>query len=150
MAVNISTYELKLVKAKGGRYQGSAIINNPDVAANLIKQIFGMETQAEEIMVMLTVNTKHIVTGAFEVSRGHLNATLLHPRELFKRALLNNAAAIVIGHNHPSGDPTPSQDDIAVTERMAKAGELLGIPVIDHIVTGDNGQYESLKRLGVI
>lgn len=150
MAVNISTYELKLVKAKGGRYQGSAVINSPDVAANLIEQIFDMESQAEEVMVMLTVNTKHRVTGAFVVSRGTLNSSLVHPREVYKRALLNNAAGIIVAHNHPSGDPTPSGDDLSVTQRLKDAGKLMGIDLVDHIITGDNGRYTSLKSLGVI
>ena len=150
MATNISTYALKLVKVKGGRYEGNGIITDPATGANLIEELFDMETQAEEIMVMLTLNTKHKVTGAFEVSRGTLNSSLVHPREVFKRALLNNAAAIIIGHNHPSGNPTPSQDDIAITKRLVEAGNLLGVKVLDHIITGESGQYTSLREQGII
>lgn len=150
MATNISTYAVKLVKVKGGRYEGNGIINNPATGAKLIEEIFEMETQAEEIMVMLTLNTKHKVTGAFEVSRGHLSGSLVHPREVFKRAILDNAAAIIIGHNHPSGNPIPSQEDIAITKRLVDAGQLLGMQVLDHIITGENGNYTSLREKGII
>lgn len=150
MATNISTYALKLVKVKGGRYEGDGIITDPSTGAKLIEELFDMETQAEELTVMLTLDTKHKVTGAFEVSRGTLNSSLVHPREVFKRALLNNAAAIIIGHNHPSGNPTPSQDDIAVTRRLVEAGNLLGVKVLDHIITGESGQYTSLREQGII
>jgi RadC-like JAB domain len=83
-----------------------------------------------------------------EVSRGVLDASLVHPREIFKPAVLSNAAAIVIGHNHPSGDPTPSHDDLELTARLVKAGQLLGIEVLDHIIIGHDGRYCSLRELG--
>ncbi len=149
MACNISTYALKLVKTGGGRYQGSAIISNPGEAARLLEDIFDMSNQAEEIFVMLTLNTKNRVTGAFEVSRGTLSSSLVHPRETFKRALLNNAAAIIIGHNHPSGDLTPSRDDINTTERLVEAGQLLGVDLLDHVIQG-GGRYLSFREQGLI
>ena len=149
MACNISTYALKLVKTGCGRYQGSAIISNPGEAARLLEDIFDMSNQAEEIFVMLTLNTKNRVTGAFEVSRGTLSSSLVHPRETFKRALLNNAAAIIIGHNHPSGDLTPSRDDINTTERLVEAGQLLGVDLLDHVIQG-GGRYLSFREQGLI
>lgn len=149
MACNISTYALKLVKTGGGRYRGNAIINNPGEAARLIEDIFDMSGQPEEILVMLTLNTKHRVTGAFEVSRGNLNSALVHPREVFKRALLNNAAGIIIAHNHPSGDVTPSHDDIITTQRLVEAGKILGVDVLDHVISG-GGNSTSLRGQGLI
>lgn len=82
------------------------------------------------------VNTKHRVTGIEEVARGSLSCTIVHPREVYKAAVIANAAAIVLVHNHPSGDPTPSREDIEITRRLRDAGELLGIPVLDHVIVG--------------
>lgn len=79
------------------------------------------------------------------VSKGNLNSSIVHPREIFKRAVLNNAASIICMHNHPSGDPTPSQNDIDITKRIDEAGELMGIPLLDHVIIGD-GTYISLKE----
>ena len=96
---------------------------------------------------MLCLSTKHRVIAYHEVSRGTLDSTLVHPREVFKAALLANAAAIVVSHNHPSGDPSPTIDDLEVTTRLVATGEVLGIPVLDHIVIGD-GRYFSFKECG--
>ena len=77
---------------------------------------------------------------------GSLNVSVVHPREVFKRAILQNANSIILMHNHPSGDPTPSKEDIDMTDRLIEAGELLGIRVLDHIVIGDENNYISLKQ----
>lgn len=84
-----------------------------------------------------------------EVSIGTLNASLVHPREVFAEAIKNNAASVVIAHNHPSGDPEPSEDDLVLTRRLREAGRLLGIEVVDHIIVGKTG-YRSLKKDGVL
>jgi DNA repair protein RadC len=104
---------------------------------------------AEESMVMITLDTKNNITGLFTVSQGSLNSSIVHPREIYKRAILQNAASIIIAHNHPSGDTTPSQEDIAVTKRISEAGKLLGIELLDHIIVGDIG-FCSLKERGII
>jgi len=93
----------------------------------------------------LCVTTKHRVIAYHEVSRGTLDSTLVHPREVFKAAILANAAAIIVCHNHPSGAPSPSPDDVELTRRLVATGNLLGIDVLDHIVVGD-GRYYSLKE----
>jgi DNA repair protein RadC len=105
--------------------------------------------EAAEVFLMLCLSTKCRVLGYYEVSRGTLDATLVHPREVFKVALLANAAAIILAHNHPSGDPSPSVDDIDLTRRLVSAGEILGIHVVDHIVVGD-GRWTSLHDLGLL
>ncbi len=106
-----------------------------------------LQDEPAEVFAMICLTTKHRVIAYHEVSRGTLDATLVHPREVFKVALLANAAAILISHNHPSGDSTPSQDDIDLTRRLAAAGELLGVQVLDHIIIGD-GRYFSFKEAG--
>ncbi len=82
------------------------------------------------------------------VSQGILDSALVHPREVFVGALLHNAAGVIISHNHPSGDPTPSPEDKRVTQRLFEAGQLLGIDLLDHVVCGDNGRFNSLKQIG--
>ena len=106
-----------------------------------------LRDEPSEVFAILCLTTKHRVIAYHEVSRGTLDATLVHPREVFKAALLVNSAAILISHNHPSGDSTPSADDVALTSRLAAAGEILGVPVLDHIVIGD-GRYFSFREAG--
>lgn len=96
---------------------------------------------------VILLNTKNHVLGIENVSVGSLNASLVHPRELFKKAILKSAAGVILVHNHPSGDPEPSEEDKQVTCRMAEAGEIIGIEVLDHIVIGD-GRFASLREYG--
>jgi DNA repair protein RadC len=107
------------------------------------------ETDREHFVTVL-LDTKNAVIGVNTVSVGILDSALVHPREVYKAAILANAAAIVLAHNHPSGDPTPSAEDKRVTERLADVGKLLGIDVMDHIVLGDQGRFKSLKEMGVL
>ncbi|MCL6598482.1 RadC family protein [Alicyclobacillus macrosporangiidus] len=101
----------------------------------------------KEHFMVLHLDTKHCVIGEEVVSIGSLDASIVHPREIFKPAVKRSASAVLCVHNHPSGDPTPSPEDIAVTKRLCQAGALLGIDMLDHIVVGD-GRYVSLRALG--
>lgn len=101
-----------------------------------------------ERFLAVLLDGKNRVLGLNEVSVGTLTASLVHPREVFKAAIVGNAAAIIVVHNHPSGDPTPSAEDIAITERLREAGELLGIRILDHVVLGD-GRYVSFSDEGL-
>lgn len=98
----------------------------------------------------LALNTKNQLLRTVEVSVGSLNASIVHPRELFKEAVRLSAASVVVVHNHPSGDPTPSGADIQLTRRLVKAGDVLGIEVLDHVVIGDSGEHSSLRDLGLM
>jgi DNA repair protein RadC len=100
---------------------------------------------SRECFLALLLDGRHRVIGEAEISHGTLTASLVHPREVFRPALRAGAAAIVVVHNHPSGDPTPSREDRRVTERLSRAGELLGIPLLDHVVVAEHG-YRSLKE----
>jgi DNA repair protein RadC len=97
----------------------------------------------------LLLNTKNEVIAREIVSIGTLNSSTVHPRELFKNAIRRNAAAVILLHNHPSGDPTPSQEDLDVTRRLWEAGRIIGIEVLDHLIIGDN-KYVSFKAEGLI
>jgi DNA repair protein RadC len=107
-----------------------------------------LENADREYFLILTLNTKNNVTGINVVSIGSLNASLVHPREVFKAAILGNAAAIICVHTHPSGDPTPSPEDQEITRRLVEAGKILGIEVIDHVIIGD--RWASLKERGIL
>ena len=119
----------------------------PRDAAQLLMRL--LQDEASEVFAILLLSTRHHVLAYYEVSRGTLDSTLVHPREVFKAAILANAAAVVLAHVHPSGDPTPSPDDVALTRRLSSAGALLGIEILDHIVVG-HGCYASFKELGVL
>ena len=118
----------------------------PREAAGLFLSLLGSE--AVEVFGMLCLTTKHRVLCYHELARGTLDALVVVPRDVFKAALLSNAACVVVGHNHPSGDPTPSPNDCALTGRLTAAGTLLGIDVVDHIMIGDEGRYYSFKDMG--
>ena len=108
-----------------------------------------MREQKREKLVALLLDTKNQVLREEVISIGSLNANIVHPREVFKAALLESCASVILSHNHPSGDPTPSREDIAVTEKLVEGGKLLGIDVLDHVVIGD-GRYVSLKDEGYV
>jgi DNA repair protein RadC len=102
-----------------------------------------------EVFAILCLTTKYRVIAFHEVSRGILDSTLVHPREVFKAALLANAAAIVAAHNHPSGDPTPSHADVEMTKAIISACQVLGIAVHDHVIIGKHGHasFRDLKLM---
>ena len=102
-----------------------------------------------EVCGLFCLSARHDVLAYHELSRGTIDGTLVHPREVFKIALLANARAVILAHNHPSGDPTPSADDLALTRRLIAAGELIGIDVLDHVIVTTD-QYVSLKERGYV
>jgi DNA repair protein RadC len=103
---------------------------------------------AQEHFCVLLLDGRHRILGEEVVSLGTLTASLVHPREVFRPALRASAAALILVHNHPSGDPEPSPEDRSVTERLARAGDLLGVPVLDHVIVGERG-FRSLRDEGV-
>ncbi len=134
-------------RAADSSFEVRDAISKPEDAARLVMS--EMRLLDREHFVVLMLNTKHRVMAKKTISIGHLDAALVHPRELFKDAIRRSSAAVVLVHNHPSGDPTPSRDYMAVTKRLCEAGSLLGIQVLDHLVVGDN-QFVSLKEQGMM
>lgn len=124
-----------------------SIIHGPEDAAAYARDFLALKTR-EHFCVML-LNTKNHVIGWHVISIGSLTASIVHPREVFTNAIIHHAAAIVVAHNHPSGDPTPSREDIAVTQRLVKAGKIMDIPIIDHIIVGNNA-FASLKEKNLL
>lgn len=128
---------------KGESYK----ISSPKDASDLLME--ELRYLKQEILVVVYLNTKNIVLGKDVVSKGSLNSSIVHPREVFKDAIKRSAGSIIVAHNHPSGDPTPSKEDINITGRLKECGKLIGIELLDHIIIGD-GNYISLKEKGVI
>lgn len=120
-------------------------LRSPHDAAAFLLPTFG--ARAVEQFGMVLLDSKHRVLRTTIVASGTLNSTIVHPRDVFREAMLGAAAAIVVFHNHPSGDPSPSADDVELTRRLKAAGVLMGIEVVDHIVLGD-ARYCSLKEMG--
>ncbi len=116
-----------------------------------VAEFYGPELSLRtvEIFQVLILNTNNRVTKVIQISLGHLNAAAVHPREIFKAAIDNLASSIILMHNHPSGNPTPSNEDLRLTKRMVEGGEMLGIPVRDHIIIGGN-DYVSFADEGYL
>jgi DNA repair protein RadC len=108
-----------------------------------------LEEEAQEVFLALYLSTQNQLNGYSEVTRGTLDASLVHPREVFRGALLANAASVIVAHNHPSGDPTPSAEDRVVTRQLKVAGELLGIELLDHVIVGHK-RYMSFADAGLL
>ncbi len=127
-------YRVQLVHEAALATPRTQIRSSADAAA-LLRQFLG--TVDREHFVVIMMDRKNRLIGINTVSIGSLTASVVHPREVFKVAILSNAAALICGHNHPSGDPQPSPEDRALTERLVEAGKLLGIEILDHVIVGD-------------
>lgn len=123
------------------------VVSSPADVYNLLKE--RMRYYDREYFTAVLLNTKHHIIGVEIISIGSLNASLVHPRELFKSCIKRSAAALIVAHNHPSGDPTPSAEDREITRRLAEVGKIVGIQVLDHIIIGEK-DFVSLKEQGVI
>lgn len=144
----VPIFRVELVREKRLEVD-TKIISSPADVAEIASDY--LETADREHFIVLMLNTKNRVIGINTVSIGSLNASIVHPRECFKAAIIHNAHSIILVHNHPSGDPTPSREDIDITRRLAEAGKILGIEVLDHVIIGDgSGRYASLKEQGAI
>lgn len=122
-------------------------ITNSEEAAKLLSGYF--EGHDREEFVVLLLDAKHHVRGIHTVSIGSLSMSIVHPRETFKAAIVSNASTVILAHNHPSGDPTPSKEDRELTARLKQCGELLGIPVLDHVIVGE-GRHYSFADMGAL
>ena len=146
----IDIVKVQIVKESSVLYEagtGKRQVNSPTEVVSTVSDFIGSSDR--ECFVVLCLNTKNEPTNLSVVAIGALNKAIIHPREVFKTAILSNAASIICAHNHPSGDSTPSQADIDLTHRLYEAGELIGIKVLDHLVIGD-GEFTSLKEKGYL
>ncbi len=122
-------------------------IKNPEAVVKAIRA--SIQDKAKEHFKLILLNSRNRVIGISTISTGTLTTSLVHPREVFKEALTHSAASVILAHNHPSGDPEPSEDDLKITKKLVESGKILGIEVIDHIIIGKNSFY-SFREKGLI
>ena len=123
------------------------VIRSPEDGADYIME--EMRSLNQEHFVVLFLNTKNQIIHRQTIFIGSLNASIVHPREVYREAVKRSAASIIVAHNHPSGDPSPSQEDIHVTRRLVESGKMIGIEVLDHLIIGDR-KFVSLKEKGYL
>lgn len=147
--MRIRRYEYVREQVASYNYPCNKRIADTEDVVNIMNQMFKADKQVKEHFYTVTLNTKMKITGVNLVAVGTLDSAPVHPREVFTSALTTpDTAGLIIVHNHPSGDTTPSREDIKVTERIQKASEILGIKLLDHIIIGD--RYTSLKAEGLM
>jgi DNA repair protein RadC len=129
------------------QYDDRYVIRSPEDGANYMME--EMRFLSQEHFVCLYLNTKNQVLHRKTIFIGSLNASIVHPREVFKEAFKRSAASVICLHNHPSGDPSPSKEDIEVTKRLSECGKIIGIELLDHLIIGDQ-KYVSLKEKGYV
>src|SRR5699024_7788628 len=142
-AKRVNVISLKMIQESSMLYK-YRVIRSPDDSYELLRDFLG-EVDREHFIV-ICLDTKNQPTTINTCHVGSLNASIVHPREVMKAAILSNSASIIVGHNHPSGVPEPSQEDIHITRRLTEAGKIMGIELLDHIILGD-GSYVSLKEM---
>lgn len=145
-AKRVDIVSLRMVKETSLLYKDRSI-RSPQDAYNLFKQFLGELEREYFVLMCLDVKNQPTVINVCHI--GSLNASIVHPREIMKTAVLSNAASILVMHNHPSGQPEPSREDIDVTKRLAEASRIIGIELVDHLVIGENS-FVSLKEKGYL
>lgn len=137
-----------LVKEKATNYTSDKL-DQPAKIVSMLKEVFKLHLETEEHVYLMCFNEKLVLIGVFELSHGTVNASVCNPREIFVKTLLCNASKVAIAHNHPSGDASPSGADIDTAKRIADAGNLVGVALIDSLIVTDN-EYCSLKEMGAL
>ncbi len=138
-------YRLKMVKERKVPYHAGKTAN-PEVAVEIIRN--HIDDSDREMFVALALDTRNDCIGISTISLGKLDSAIVHPREVLKFAILANAASLIFAHNHPAGDPSPSDDDYSLTTRLVQAADIVGIDVLDHIIIGNEGRLYSFARTG--
>lgn len=143
-------YRNVLVKEFSKNYPTEDKLNNPEMISHMMCEIFRADRKAEEHVWVIAFTKKFSLISIFDVPHGTASASLISTREIFVRLCLCGAVQFVLVHNHPSGDTTPSVEDIKVTERMKEAVQLMDIPCMDHIIIGKNGAYYSFTEHNIL
>lgn len=144
---NISKHSKLIVKEE--YFYNVEQYNNPEQVLKMMCEVFHLDEAADEYVYLISLNTKSRILAVFEVSHGVGNASMVDARGVFMRALLSGAQHVILIHNHPSGDVTPSRQDMMLSKRIKEAGELLSVNLLDHIIIGDKSYY-SFKEKGTL
>ena len=145
---SIPGFRIALVREPGVKLAERPEMRQPAAAARVLAEYIGESDRELFVVALLTIRGR--ILGLHTVSVGCLTSSLVHPREVFKPAILASSSAILLAHNHPSGDPEPSAEDLALTRRLAAAGTILGIEVLDHVVLGEQGRFVSFRARGLL
>lgn len=149
----IKKYRLELdadkhpVLCKEAEYLYARSVNNPDEVVKLCNSIYRLQYLAEEYVVMMAINTQGKILGIFEISHGTVAQSMCNVREIFVRSLVVGASAIFVIHNHPSGNPNPSSDDLKCANKLKEAGNLMGIKLLDFIIVGNDDYYSWMEHV---
>ena len=154
--MNINVYGMRmnedktsyLIKEAAYEYEGSGSVTDAEDIVTMLNAVFDLKSRAEEHLFMIALSTTQEIKGVFEISHGDIFRSPISSREIFSRALLIWACAIILAHNHTSGHNEPSQADIDRTKKILIAGEIMGIQLLDHIIIGD--EYTSMLNLGML
>lgn len=143
----VPLYATRLVREHTFSFHERTQVCTPDAVAAVLRSYF--ESRDREEFVVCLLDTANTLTGLHVASIGGLAASIVEPRQVFKAAVLANAAALIVAHNHPSGNPEPSREDIKVTKQLVEAGKVMGIPIHDHLILTDHG-HTSLAERGLL
>lgn len=143
-------YKLQLVKEDSVESLEHYEISSPIQVHQFLTKICKLHLNPQEVFLVIALNAKGSIIGYHTASIGILNSTLIHPREIFKFLIQCNASATILAHNHPSENPNPSKEDFETTKQLIEAGKLLRIPVLDHIIVGNESDFISLKEWNFI
>lgn len=143
---SVPIYRVTLVKEGSLKLEDRPVVSSSYTAANILQNY--LQDVDREHFVVILLDSKNRIIGINTVSIGTLTSSLVHPREVLKAAIEHNAARIIVGHNHPSSDPDPSQEDKDITSRLKQGAEIMGIPLLDHIVLGDGNHWFSFRDEG--
>lgn len=147
--MKIQNIKLKLVRENIGEYDARKAVTSPYEMVTMINNLFDQENDTKESLVALFFDTKNKLIGADVISVGTIDSSLVSPREILQKGFMVNASRIAVAHNHPSGDTTPSEQDIEVTKRLKDACRVMGVDLLDHVIIGYRS-YRSLREYGVI
>ncbi|NLW46613.1 MAG: DNA repair protein RadC [Firmicutes bacterium] len=147
---SINIYTLKQIRTGRRRFDLEGLqITSPFVCYQVLQYLLDLKSEPVERFGIIALNTKHKIVGVHIIGNGTIDKIYIEPRQVYMAALMNNAKAIIAFHCHPSGDATPSRDDLILTQRLKKAGKIMCIELLDHLITGE-GDYVSLREEGLV
>ena len=147
-SISKARVQLREEKKFYGPGERNQVTSPDDVCVLLWEEIY--KTAPCEVFIACLLNTANVVQTVVKASEGGLSGTVVGPRDVYQPALLDNASAVICAHNHPSGNPEPSREDIRITQKLSEAGEVLGIPLHDHLIITGQSDYTSLAERGVL
>ena len=155
--MRVNTFKVKLTEDKKVRLEKERSVNCPEIDKRIVspqsvdklaREFMHIHEESEEYAYMLCLNTKNVLTGVFEIAHGNVNSAIIGVRETFQKALLANAVSIILIHNHPSGDPFPSKEDLDLTNKIRNISKVVNIELLDHVIIGKN-DYFSFKQMNI-